>query len=143
MQELLDVLPKWEDYITDEHLHKRMARASLLNCRNGDEINNRTIKLFNHLVLIGQTHEEFAFEPQNYREDKDFEDDANFLESAYDKGTRAITIRAALNVLLELKADQQIEEAQYLVDTKRGDLPASLVKALLGIRGIVDKSNSK
>ena len=62
--------------------------------------------------------------------DQEYAGDIDMANKSYTAGKLAVTVIAGLSTIHEKKGDEQILHAKVLVDKKKDELPASILKAL-------------
>ena len=62
--------------------------------------------------------------------DVEFKDSMDSSHALFADGRKAVTVIAAVNVVLELKGESQLSQVSALLAKKRADLPKALVAAL-------------
>jgi hypothetical protein len=127
--EVQKVTPRFDHILSDKAFNRGLAKKHLLAWPSRAVLSEKTILLFNSLADLSRLHTQWALTP-GLQEDLATKEAVDTSESLFATAKTAITVIAAVNVVLELTGTEQAEQARTLVDSKGKSLPAMLVQAL-------------
>lgn len=128
-EEVSKVTPRYDHIITQTKFHLTPARKMMQQQASSRAIlNERTVSLYNAIADLARLRTQWAL-----TSDKDSESIQSTIDAAqstFEHAKVAITIVAALVILLETKGSSQSAAAQNLLHAKRDVLPKALADEL-------------
>jgi len=137
--ELSSFTPEWSHIVDDKSYKKALARKHLLGHASRPLMNEKAQQLNGMMVQCGNMFKTVGL-GELVKDDPEFADQIVHVNGIFGKARKAISINAALNVIIELTGQQQIERASFVYTNQRDDLPGSLTEEL---NNIVKKASSK
>ena len=127
--EVQKVTPRFDHILSDKAFNRALAKKHLLAWPSRAVLSEKTILLFNSLADLSRLHTQWSLSP-GLQEDVATKEAVDTSESLFATAKVAITVIAAVNVVLELSGQEQADQARNLVDSKGKVLPAMLLHAL-------------
>jgi hypothetical protein len=121
--------PTYGHIVSDTSYHATLARKQILKWPSRETLNIKTVSLFNVLADLVRVHTSWALQP-TIKEDVDCKEVVVSAHCVFDTAKTAITLVAALAVLMENTGDDRITKATNLLQAKKDALPKTVVAEL-------------
>lgn len=121
--------PKTAHLASGEKFAVSLARKSLLNWPSRQQLNEKTKALFSNLAHLSRLHTQWCI-AGSLKENELWKDDMDEAHGIFDDAKSAMTTIAAVNIIAELKGDEQKERAADMLQKQRLSLPKNIVAEL-------------
>lgn len=121
--------PTYGHIVSDTSYHATLARKQILKWPSRENLNIKTVSLFNVLADLVRVHTSWALQP-SIKEDVDCKEVVVSAHCVFDTAKAAITLVAALAVLMETTGEERIAKATNLLLSKKDALPKMVVAEL-------------
>ena len=121
--------PTYGHIVSDTTYHATLARKQILKWPSRETLNIKTVSLFNVLADLVRVHTSWALQP-TIKEDVDCKEVVVSAHSVFDTAKAAITLVAALAVLMEVTGDDRVTKATNLLQAKKDALPKTVIVEL-------------
>lgn len=131
---LLEVTPPFNHIAGDQFFNARLARQQLLGWPRRGELNERSVALFRAMSAVSRLHTQWGLSPA-LGQDERFAEDLASAQRTFQSARTAICVIAAVNVVVELRDQEQVAGATDLLRRKVEGMPLALQAQLEKIVG--------
>ncbi|CAK0893343.1 unnamed protein product, partial [Prorocentrum cordatum] len=128
-KELQKATPMIDDTVNDTRFNRNMARTHLHNHQSKDAFGEKPVKVHRMLSAVGYWHRAWGIQPP-MQDEVTTKESIDLINTIYTKARKALTVIAALNVIFSLMGKVNCEQASFVLDSKRPDIPESMMADL-------------
>ena len=122
--------PRYEHFANDKIFNRPLCKKNLLGWPSRDLLNTLSVRLFNAMSELSRLYTEWKFEPKLINHSAEWSESIATISSVYASARAAVSTIAAVNVILELKDPEKHDQADFILKSKRKDLPITIAQEL-------------